>query len=595
MITNISAGTPDWDVPLNLALGDLQSQLTAVTAQAAATDGISRSVDSRGAVGDGVTDDKAAIQAVLNSAPPGSRVTLGARTYLINSQLVVPPLVGLAGPHGNRTDSVQLSAVIKTSAGFADSAAIRFLDQEEGGYAVPNEGIRIENLTLDGSASSGSVDGIRATGRVHGVVLDRVAIQKFPRRGISCETYTRLDSSVTHPYSWNLWNCMAFQTAAQGFYLGNQQTDSTLVNCEALGCGGEGFYFVACQNTQVTSCRAEFCLTGFHLTGSWGTGQGSGGLVMTGCSTDRSTQHGVLIDSTGAATHLINGLAARRDGRNAGVGGGAYAGLAVVSATTPVVVNGITCYPGVDDDGTGTNSPQYGVTVSGSTAVTVQGGYLHAATAGWNDSGANAVLRRSMNVLTASGTGASPTRDVSTPWNTNGAGTIALTTADQAALTVTNTGTNANLSLIDVTGSAVGTRVLDSQVSGDSSRRFDLQAGGTMSWGSGAAARDTTLGRGAASRLDVTTADLRIGTAGRGLQVAEGSNAKAGTIALVAGAATVSTTAVTASSRIQLTGQADGGTPGWLRVSGRTAGTGFTVTSSSATDTSTVAYLIIEP
>jgi hypothetical protein len=37
------------------------------------------------------------------------------------------------------------------------------------------------------------------------------------------------------------------------------------------------------------------------------------------------------------------------------------------------------------------------------------------------------------------------------------------------------------------------------------------------------------------------------------------------------------------------------GTPGWLRVSARVAGTSFTITSSSGTDTSTVAWLIAEP
>lgn len=63
-----------------------------------------------------------------------------------------------------------------------------------------------------------------------------------------------------------------------------------------------------------------------------------------------------------------------------------------------------------------------------------------------------------------------------------------------------------------------------------------------------------------------------------------------GSVVLVAGAATVATTAVKAGSLIQLTSQAGGGTPGWLRVSARTAGASFTITSSSASDTSTVAW-----
>lgn len=72
-------------------------------------------------------------------------------------------------------------------------------------------------------------------------------------------------------------------------------------------------------------------------------------------------------------------------------------------------------------------------------------------------------------------------------------------------------------------------------------------------------------------------------------------NPKRGTAVLVGGTVTVSDTSVTADSRILLTSQVDGGTVGFLRVSARTAGTSFVITSSSATDTSTVAYEINEP
>ncbi len=84
--------------------------------------------------------------------------------------------------------------------------------------------------------------------------------------------------------------------------------------------------------------------------------------------------------------------------------------------------------------------------------------------------------------------------------------------------------------------------------------------------------------------------------AGGGLKVKEGSNAKMGTATLVDGAATVSNTSVTATSRILLTcNDPNGGTPGFLHVSARTAATSFVITSSSATDTCIVAYHMIEP
>lgn len=80
-----------------------------------------------------------------------------------------------------------------------------------------------------------------------------------------------------------------------------------------------------------------------------------------------------------------------------------------------------------------------------------------------------------------------------------------------------------------------------------------------------------------------------------GLRVREGVNAKQGVAVLVAGTVTVANTSVTANSRIFLTTQVPGGTPGFLWVSARVAGTSFTILSSSATDTSTVAYEIFEP
>ena len=96
------------------------------------------------------------------------------------------------------------------------------------------------------------------------------------------------------------------------------------------------------------------------------------------------------------------------------------------------------------------------------------------------------------------------------------------------------------------------------------------------------------------ARID-TSGNVIAQVAGGGFRVKEGSNAKQGTATLVAGTVTVANTSVTANSRIFLTSQADGGTPGFLRVSARVAATSFTITSSNGADTSTVAYLIMEP
>lgn len=81
----------------------------------------------------------------------------------------------------------------------------------------------------------------------------------------------------------------------------------------------------------------------------------------------------------------------------------------------------------------------------------------------------------------------------------------------------------------------------------------------------------------------------------KSVAINEGSNTTMGTGTLVAGTVVISTTKVTANSRIFLTTQVPGGTPGALYVSARTASTDFTVTSTSVLDTSTFAWWIVEP
>ena len=96
--------------------------------------------------------------------------------------------------------------------------------------------------------------------------------------------------------------------------------------------------------------------------------------------------------------------------------------------------------------------------------------------------------------------------------------------------------------------------------------------------------------------LEVVSADFDISTAGKGLRVREGANAKMGTAVLNGSTeVTVPTTAVTASSRVFLTVNAPGGTVGAPYVSSRSAGASFGIRSTNAADTSTVAWLIIEP
>lgn len=171
------------------------------------------------------------------------------------------------------------------------------------------------------------------------------------------------------------------------------------------------------------------------------------------------------------------------------------------------------------------------------------------------------------------------------------------------------------LTVLNLTGATAGTDVLTANVTGDAGKRFVLDADGTLRWGDGTAALDTSLDRSGANALETAgffamgsgqsggafsifgnaANSLRLGSAGGGLSVAEGTNARMGVATLIGGTLVISNTSVTANTRIFLMCQTPGGTPGFLRVSARTAATSFTILSSSGTDTSVVAWLLVEP
>jgi hypothetical protein len=81
----------------------------------------------------------------------------------------------------------------------------------------------------------------------------------------------------------------------------------------------------------------------------------------------------------------------------------------------------------------------------------------------------------------------------------------------------------------------------------------------------------------------------------QGLNIKEGTDARMGVATLSGGTVTVNNATITADTRIFLTAQSPSGGIGALYVSARSVGTSFTITSTSATDASTVAYLLLEP
>jgi hypothetical protein len=388
---------------------DMNALIDAATAMGAVLN-VLNAAYSGGADPTGVADSTAAIQAALNAAGKGQIVTLPAGTYSTTSPLTIPAGVVLRGASGPVAAywGADSGTTIKPTAGFSGTSVLSMSDV---GSAV-TQGPSVMDLAIDGSLmTTGTTDGIRVTGPVVEVYLHNVSISGMKGWGINTIIDAGVGTGNQYPYEWHV-SKLFVETCATGGVNLNYMTDATWADAYVLACGsaaGPGWVIAEAGNSHFTNCRAEWSGTyGFRLTGAWTTGTGAGGFEMTGCSTDRNGFDGLKIDATGTAPVTISNFTARRDGYNAGSGGGSYSGVSVASAGIPVVMTGLTVYPGVNDDGTGVNCPQFGVSIASSLATIIDSGYIQGATTALNVGTGNTYWWTGPGVVTATGTTASP-------------------------------------------------------------------------------------------------------------------------------------------------------------------------------------------
>lgn len=427
-ITLPVSGQTNWDVPLNAALTDLDGDVTAINNvidvvpsmeakltgetwyRLVAASNASANVKAKADYVCSGTGDQVQIQAAVDAARAdgGGVVKLSSGNFNTSAPITLHPTVTLQGQHGDQIfnpNQLTVNSNIKPQNTFTGGAAIVLLGQTAGAYANKSAEQRIFNLTIDGSNSAPNVHGIQASDYIHGVVLRDVAVKKVTGKGI----YTFFENG-SQPFSWTFQRVVVDNANDVGIHLINH-SDCTMIDVVVIGSGGNNYTLSNMPNSRLVACRAEWSdAHGFYITGSYGTGQGSGGLVMSGCSTDRNGFNGVYIDATGNAPISFGGLMTRRDGRNNNAGGGGYAGVNVLNATAPVLLGNWTNYPGVDDDGTGVNSPQYGGSFTNGTVIQVENSYLHANSAGINNGGSNDMLKIGSNVVYATGPTTAPVR-----------------------------------------------------------------------------------------------------------------------------------------------------------------------------------------
>lgn len=534
LVTNVSGTTwtvtrgADGTTPVSHASGFTVTQvisegwLNDVAARGGPGDWLN-AVTNYGADPSGATDSTTALQNMLTDAGKGATTTgvtsvaylQSGAVFQTSAPLTIPPGVALISGNSNEVSTgldFLDGAVIQPSASFsqgsaAGNAVLLLVGEATGSYTVPSVEQKITSIMIDGSKlpSGNTTDGIQLYGAVSRVNMYRVLVSTVGGNGINCVE----DGSGNLPDALRGERVNVRYAGATGFNI-YRVSDCTFTDCLAENCAGDGWSITNASNSTYLACRSEHNNIGYVYT-STQDATGSGGGKFVGCSTDRNTEWGMQItssDSTGTPL-ILSGCAFRRDGRNGNSGGGSYSGLYITSYPGNVTIDAMTIFPGVDDDGTGTNSPQYGMILESNTgtatSVLVGSAYIQGATTAISDDGTSNVLYGNA-VITATGATSAPS----------------VTFTPQIASVYAGT---------------------------------------------------------------VTAAALR---------VYEGTDGYQGVGTLTAGSVTVANTSVTGTSRIFLTAQSVSGSAGALYVADRTAGTSFTVASTSATDTSSFAYEIFE-
>ena len=267
-------------------------------------------------------------------------------------------------------------------------------------------GPRLYNIAIDGNLAPAGVNGMVITGHISDGALVNTIFSRFPGVGLQFNS-----SSGNNPLNWRFSTVRARQCAGGGFQI-NALTDAFGIDMAARGCGGStinGIILGFCANSYF-DMRSEFSgKNGIEL-------QSQGGFTVR-CSTDRNAQSGVAVTGAGPFSNSYP-IVLYCDNLRRDASGGTGSGLSIIGAVTPVIVRSLNVYTGVDDGGTGSNTPANGVTLQNWNYVSLPRGYVQANTTPLNILGSTGTGYLDMDasaIITATGTDAAQPGGVNAP------------------------------------------------------------------------------------------------------------------------------------------------------------------------------------
>jgi hypothetical protein len=360
----------------------------------------------------------------------GQPAILPAGVLPVRFPIVIPPGGVIRGNGANEVATyldALFGTVIQPAATWKQgdcpaNAVVACLDSDSGGYSTPSEEQKADRLMIDchllpGTGATANTDGVQLYGGVARTHWERILVAQAPRNGFNPAGNPNSPGGAFRLERFNV------RYAGSTGIMIPKTSDVTLRDCLTENCGGHGFDITNLSNGMLISCRAEHNGTlgvgnGFNYNCT-NSSTGSGTAMLIACSTDRNEANGIEIASTnnsGVPVQLA-GCRFRRDGKNTtggapdGAGGGSLAGIYIHNYPGAVLMDGTVVFPGVNDSGTGTASPDIGLRIHSNSANGYVGGsscWFHGQNQGKADDGTSAAVTFAAS-WKASGSTGSPT------------------------------------------------------------------------------------------------------------------------------------------------------------------------------------------
>lgn len=310
------AGTNNVEVVISITLANVETDASLVSFRATDSTAVVRTAQDKmrevvsvrdfGAVGDGVADDTAAIQAALNSGAGAVQVPVGA--YKFSSTLTIPPNTHFFGMHGLARKYNSSTAACRLVYDGVDLIAIKFANDANGIGAS-----KISNIVIAQSSDAVGVVAVQIGSAADlipytlSTALDNILIEDFTGNGV---------------YNYASWNCTLTDVLVHGRNSPNRTAVGFHLDSSASGS----------TSCYLTNCAAEECDVGFRIGSSTsGNLYAYSSLVNTyvdGCT----TAYEFLGTGTNTrAIHVFNAGIEAVSGGNAVLADGTYVAISGLS------------------------------------------------------------------------------------------------------------------------------------------------------------------------------------------------------------------------------------------------------------------------